>query len=63
MKHAKSMSALIATHFKLSTAQSPQAHEERSYIDQVSYSNTIGNLVYAMVCTQPNISHAISMAN
>lgn len=30
---------------------------------QVPYANVVGALMYAMVCTKPDISHAVSMVS
>jgi hypothetical protein len=30
---------------------------------QVPYSSTIGNLMYAMVCTRPDLSHAVGVVS
>ncbi|GMP88804.1 hypothetical protein CsSME_00040650 [Camellia sinensis var. sinensis] len=43
----KAVSTPLAPHFKLSASLSPRTEEERKY---------------AMVCTRPDISHAVSMA-
>ena len=32
-------------------------------MSKVSYSSIVGNLVYAMVCTRPNIAYAIGVVN
>ncbi|KAH9688531.1 Integrase catalytic domain-containing protein [Citrus sinensis] len=40
-----------------------QFDAEREYILQVPYSNAVGSLMYAMVCTTPNISHAVSIVS
>ena len=32
-------------------------------MSKVSYVNTVGCLMYLMVCTRPNISHAVSVVN
>ncbi|KAH9688521.1 hypothetical protein KPL70_015149 [Citrus sinensis] len=36
---------------------------EREYMLQVLYSNAVGSLMYAMVCTSPDISHAVSIVS
>ncbi|KAF3626835.1 putative ribonuclease H protein-like [Capsicum annuum] len=63
MKEAKPVSTLLAAHFKLSAAQSPQSEEEESYMAQVPYSSVAGSIMYAMVCTRPDISHAVSVVS
>ena len=58
-------SKLVATPltalFKLSSSLAPKTIEEESYMAKVPYSSAIGSLMYAMVCTRPDISHAVSV--
>ena len=37
--------------------------EEREYMSKVPYSNVVGSLMYAMVCTRPDISHVVRVVN
>ena len=46
---------------KFSMSMSPQIEEEISYMSKVAYANTIGCLMYAMVCIRADIVHAISV--
>ena len=46
----KSVSTLLASHFKLKVMP-PTTIEESKYMSHVSYSSTVGCLMYAMVCT------------
>jgi hypothetical protein len=39
----------------------PKTQEEIEYISRAPYSSTVGNLMYAMVCTRPNIAHAVGV--
>ena len=55
----KPLSTPLAPHFKLSASQCPKTEEEREYMSKVPYSNAVGSLMYAMVCTRPDISHAV----
>ena len=57
----KSVSTLLAPHFKLKATMSPTTVEEREYITRVSYVRVVGNLMYAMVCTRPDLSQAVSI--
>eukprot|EP00253_Pinus_taeda_P018476 PITA_18476 len=50
-----------ASHFKLSSVLSPRTDEEKQYISHVPYANPIGNLMYVMVSTRPDISHAVGV--
>ena len=40
---------------------SPKTVEEREYMTHVPYASAVGSLMYSMVCTQPDLSQAISM--
>jgi len=59
----KPVSTPLAPHFKLSASMSPCTEEKHKYMVQISYANAVGALMYAMVCTRPDISHAISMVS
>ena len=61
MNEAKSMSTPLASHFKLSKEQSPKTEEERDHMNKVPYASAIGSLMYAMVCTRPDIAHAVGV--
>jgi hypothetical protein len=63
MKDAKPVSIPLAAHFRLSSDLSPKKEEERTYMSQVPYSSAVGCIMYAMVCTRPDISHAVSVVS
>ena len=60
---SKLASTLLATHFKLSSALSPQIEEEGEHMSHVPYASAIGSIMYVMVCTRPNISYAVSVVS
>jgi len=60
-KDTKSVSTLLALHFKLKATMCPKIIEEREYITRVLYASTIDSLMYTMVCTQSDLSQAVSM--
>jgi len=57
----KSISTPFAPHFKLKATMSPSTVEEHEYMTRVLYSNDVGSLMHAMVCTRPNFSQAVSI--
>ena len=61
MNEAKPMSTPLGSHSKLSKEQLPKTEEERDQMSKVPYASTIGSLMYAMVCTRPNITHAVGV--
>ena len=60
---SKLASTLLETHFKLSSALSPQIEEEGEHMSHVPYASAIGSIMYVMVCTRPNISYAVSVVS
>jgi len=63
MQNSKPMSTSLATHFRLSAALAPQSEEEEQFMSHVPYSSAIGSIMYNMVCTRPDISHAVSVVS
>ena len=63
MNEAKLVSTSLDSHFKLSKEQSPKTKEERDHMSKVPYASAIGSLIYAMVCTRPNIAHAVGVVS
>ncbi|KAE8678885.1 Serine/threonine-protein kinase Nek5 [Hibiscus syriacus] len=60
MSSAKPVSTPLANHFKLSSEQCPKTDKEAENMAKVPYSNAVGCLMYAMVCTRPDLAHAVS---
>ena len=63
MNEAKLVSIPLGSYFKLSKEQSPKTEEERDYMSKVPYTSAIGSLMYAMVCTRPNIAHVVGVVS
>ena len=63
MNEAKPVSTPLGSHFKLSKDQSPKIEEERDHMSKVPYASAIGSLMYVMVCTRPNITHAVGVVS
>ena len=60
MKDAKSVSTPLANHFKLSRSLCPTTTDEKEKMASIPYSSAVGSLMYCMVCTRPDIAHAVS---
>ena len=41
----------------------PTAREEKKNMAKVPYSSVVGSLIYAMVCTRPDIAHAVGVVS
>ena len=57
----KCVSIPLAPRFKLKAIMSPTTVEEREYMTHVPYASAVDSLMYAMVCTRPNLSQVVSM--
>ncbi|KAG8472574.1 hypothetical protein CXB51_034372 [Gossypium anomalum] len=60
MRSAKPVSTPLVAHFRLSSALSLQSDDEIEYMSHVPYSSAVGSLMYAMVCSRPDLSYAVS---
>ncbi|KAF2291104.1 hypothetical protein GH714_020002 [Hevea brasiliensis] len=61
MNNAKLVTIPFAAHFKLSADMSRKIDEEMEHMSNVPYSSVVGSIIYVMICTQPDISHAVSI--
>ena len=63
MHDSKLVSTCIALYFNLLAGQCPSSDEDIEYMSKVPYSSVVGSLMYAMVCSRPNLSYAISLVS
>ena len=63
MDKAKPMSTPLGSHFRLYKDQSPKTYKEIEHMSKVPYASAIGSLMYAMVCTRPNIAHVVGVVS
>src|SRR6266508_6000454 len=47
----------------LCKTQCPVIQDERVHMSMVPYASAIGSIMYAMICTRPDISYALSMTS
>ena len=60
---AKPVSTPLAARFKLSSALCPKSDADIEYMSRVPYSSAVGSLMYAMVCSRPDLSYALSVVS
>ena len=63
MSKSKSVSTPLANHFILSAEQNPKSAEELKDMAEVPYASAVGCLMYAMVCTRPDLAQAVSQVS
>jgi hypothetical protein len=61
MHGSKSVKFPIPIGVKLSADQCPKTQEEEEDMSHVPYASAIGSLMYAMVCTRPDIAHVVGV--
>jgi hypothetical protein len=57
----KSVATPFALHFKMSSRLCPITEDEKGHMSHISCSNVVGNLMYAMICTRPDLAHVVSV--
>jgi ATP-binding cassette subfamily B (MDR/TAP) protein 1 len=57
------VSTPLAAHFRLSLDLCLDLDDEIEYMSRVPYSNAVGSLMYVMVCSRPDLSHALNVAS
>ena len=63
MNKEKHVNVPLASHFKISSILCPSSVEEKDYMSRLPYSNTVGCLMYVMVCIRPGISHVVGIVS
>lgn len=63
IQNAKPVSTPLAGHFSLSASQCPSTDDEIDEMSKIPYANAVGCLMYAMVCTRPDIAQAVGVVS
>jgi len=53
----------LGSRFRLTKDQSPRSEEEKADMANIPYASAIGSLMYAMVCTRPDIAHVVGVVS
>ncbi|CAL1399156.1 unnamed protein product [Linum trigynum] len=63
MSSAKPLNTPNVSNVHLSSAYAPQSEAEKEYMSRVPYASAVGSLMYAMVCTRPDLAHVVSVVS
>lgn len=63
MLNAKPVSVPLASHFKLSSSESPSSNEDEEFMSPIPYANADWSIIYDMVCTLSDIVQAVSVVS
>eukprot|EP00253_Pinus_taeda_P012242 PITA_12242 len=61
MQDSKPVKVPIPIGVRLSVEQCPKTQEEEEDMSRVPYASAVSSLMYAMVCTRPDIAHAVGV--
>ena len=63
MDQVKAVSTPLGVLFKLSTTQCPSTDAQKRAMERIHYASTIGSLMYAMICSRPDLAHLVSIVS
>nr|GEU44352.1 retrovirus-related Pol polyprotein from transposon TNT 1-94 [Tanacetum cinerariifolium] len=63
MKDAEARCQPLGDHFNLSKKQTPKTEASRRRMAKVPHALAVGGVIYAMVCTMPDIAHAVRVVS
>ncbi|KAL4337997.1 hypothetical protein AHAS_Ahas12G0166100 [Arachis hypogaea] len=63
MQECKPISTPLPMNFKLSSSMCPSSEAERMEMSRVPYASAVGSLMYAMICTRPDIAQAVAVVS
>src|SRR3954469_14203731 len=61
MEEARKGFLPISDGIKLNKSQCPSRTDERDQMSRMPYASAIGSMMYAMTCTRPDVSYALSV--
>ena len=63
MESAKKGFLPMSHGIRLSKTQGPVTTDERSGMEMIPYASAVGSIMYAMICTRPDVSYALSVTS
>jgi hypothetical protein len=63
MATAKPIDTSSTSNAHMFVAFAPKSSEEKEYMAHIPYASVVGSLMYDMVCTRPDLAHAISVVS
>ena len=63
MSDGKPVGSTLPTNGKFSGKQSPKTKVDKAEIMNIPYASAVGSLMYAMVCTRPDIGYAVEVVS
>jgi transposase InsO family protein len=60
---AKTSSTPLPKHIKITSEDCPKDDKEKAEMLKVPYASAVGSLMYAMVCTRPDLAHCVGVVS
>ncbi|GAA0139539.1 hypothetical protein LIER_01061 [Lithospermum erythrorhizon] len=61
MESSKPISCPLGAHFKLSSKVSLEKKYDVEHMKNIPYASAVGSLMYAMLCTRPNLAYSFGL--
>ena len=61
MENSKKGFILMRYGVQISREHSPKTPEDRALMEKIPYASAIGSIMYAMLCTRPDVAYAFSV--
>lgn len=59
MHMSKAVITPLNQQFKLTSKQTPQTSLERNYMARIPYTSGVRSLMYAMICSRPDLAYGV----
>ena len=63
MDKARVVTFPLSNHFNLKSSQGPSTYKEKENMKNFPYTTAVGSLMYAMVCTRPDIAYVVGVVS
>ncbi|XP_042012165.1 secreted RxLR effector protein 161-like [Salvia splendens] len=63
MRESRTVSTPLGQQFQLCASQGPKSDAEVDEMKNIPYANIIGSVMYVMICTRPDLAHAVSVTS
>jgi ATP-binding cassette subfamily B (MDR/TAP) protein 1 len=57
------VSTPLAAHFRFEPKTIPNIDSKKREMEKIPYSSAVGSLMYAMICTRPDLAHSVSVVS
>ena len=57
------MTTRLAQYFKLCSGNSAKTEEEKMDMARIPYASAVGNVIYLVIYTRPNLAYSVSVVN